>query len=54
MDFDERASRHRKRAKEYELLAPDVAKSHKRLASILSDVADDIRKNKDVLQKTAE
>lgn len=54
MDFDERAARHRKRAEACESSAPEVAGSHRRLASVLSGVAEDVRKNKDALQKAAE
>ena len=54
MDFDERAAMHRKRSEECEASAPHAARSHSRLADMLSDVAEDLRKNSDALRRVAE
>ena len=54
MDFAERASMHMNIAEECESSAPNIAGSHRRLASILNDVADDIQKNEATLQSAVE
>ena len=53
MDFAARADMHRMRAAECEAVAPNAAASLRRMADLLDEAAEEVRKNEDALRRRA-